>query len=111
MAATANGVKAPDQEAKKNRPVFELRYGRLKASIWRQDSDRGHFFNVVLARSYKDDAGQWQNSNSLGERDLLEAAKLLTDCYTWIHRERSKARQQGGTDHDRESGPVEDIPF
>ena len=52
MSATTNGVSMPpNREAKKQRPVFEARYGRLRVSVWRQESDKGPWFNVVLSRS------------------------------------------------------------
>jgi hypothetical protein len=110
MAATSNGVKAPNREAKKQRPVFEARYGRLKVSVWRQESEKGPWFNVVLNRTYKDEAGQWQNSNSFGARDLLEVAKLCDQAHTWIYRELAKERAQNGQGGDPEPNE-EEIPF
>src|SRR5262249_25609868 len=109
MAATANGVKAPNREAKKQRPVFEARYGRLRVSVWRQDSDKGPWFNVTLSRIYKDETGAWQNSSSFGARDLLEVAKLCNAAHTWIYRELAKERAENGQGNDAE--PEEDIPF
>src|ERR1043165_1341920 len=108
MAATANG-KTSTREAKKQRPVFEVRYGRLRASVWRQESDKGPWFNVTLSRSYKDDAGNWQNSSSFGTRDLLEVANLCQEAHTWIYRELAKERGQneGGGD----DAPDDDIPY
>lgn len=106
-----NGVKAPKQDAAKQRPVFEARYGRLRVSVWRQESDKGPWFNVVLGRNYKDDAGNWQTANSYGVRDLLEVAKLCTEAHSWIHREMAKARQQNGQEDDREPSQDDEIPY
>jgi hypothetical protein len=108
--ATTNGAKARKPEAEKRRPVFEARYGRLRASVWRQESEKGPWFNVTLSRSYKDDDGNWQNSSSFGTRDLLEVAKLCNEVHTWIYRELAKDRAQNGQGGDAE--PVdEEIPF
>src|SRR5271156_2130063 len=95
MAATANG-KTSTRDAKKQRPVFEARYGRLRVSVWRQESDKGPWFNVTLSRGYKDESGAWQNSSSFGARDLLEVAKLCNEAHSWIYRELAKERAQNG---------------
>ena len=109
MAETANGVKAPDRDAKKERPIFEARYGRLKASVWRHESEKGPWFNVVLGRSYKDEAGNGQTASSFGVRDLLEVAKLCDTAHSWIYRELAKERAKDGQAGDYESS--EDTPF
>ena len=111
MSATANGVKAPKRDAKKQRPVFETRYGRLKVTVWRQESDKGPWFNVVLSRSYKDEAGNWQTANGFGLRDLLEVGKLCTEAHSWIHRELAQTRQQNGQDGGQEPGQDDEIPY
>ena len=90
--ATANEENARSQEAEKRRPVFEARYGSLRASVWRQESDKGVWFNVTLSRTYKDESGAWQSSNSFGARELLAVAKLCNDAHTWIYRELAKER-------------------
>jgi hypothetical protein len=107
MATTANGVKAQSRDATKQRPVFEARFGRLRVSVWRQESDKGPWFNVVLSRSYKDESGQWQTANSFGARDLLEVAKLCDVAHTWVYRELAKERAQDGHSEVSE----EDVPF
>jgi hypothetical protein len=111
MSATTTNGKAPNREAKKQRPAFEARYGRLKVTVWRQESDKGPWFNVVLSRGYKDESGQWQTANTFGVRDLLEVSKLCTEAHSWIHRELAKAHQQNGQDDDHESGANDDIPY
>ena len=39
-----------------NRPVHELRYGRIKAVIWKNEgtNGNGHSLSVVVFRIYKD---------------------------------------------------------
>jgi hypothetical protein len=81
-----------ERQAEKRRPVFEVRYGRLRASVWRQESDKGPWFNVTLSRGYQDESGAWQNSTSFGARDLLELGKLCSEVHSWIHRELAKER-------------------
>ncbi|HYV35776.1 MAG TPA: hypothetical protein VE988_08740 [Gemmataceae bacterium] len=54
-------------------------------SVWRQDSEKGPWFNVNLSRSYKNAEGSWQTSTSFGVRDLLEVAKLCDMAHTYIY--------------------------
>ncbi len=109
MSAKTNGQKAPErQEASKQRPVFEARFGRLRASVWRQESDKGPWFNIVLSRLYKDNDDQWQSANTFGVRDLLEVGKLCDLAHSWIHREMAKSRNPNGQEDDSDQG---DIPY
>jgi hypothetical protein len=39
---------------KKPQPVTTLRCSRIKASIWKNEGMKGAFYNVTVARSYKD---------------------------------------------------------
>ena len=37
-----------------NRPVHTVRHRSLKATIWRNQTDKGPLYNVVITRSYRD---------------------------------------------------------
>lgn len=63
-----------------NQPANSLRIGLVKATIWLNDK----FYNVKLSKSYKDDRGDWQETDQLGTSDLLNAAKLLQRSEQWI---------------------------
>src|SRR5207247_8460885 len=106
MATKTSGQKAaPQQEAPKQRPAFEARYGRLKATVWRQESDQGPWFSTVLTRSYKDSQGNWKSSTSYGRDDLLIVAKLCDQVHTWIYQEQAKqATQANGARTERQPG-------
>jgi hypothetical protein len=39
---------------KKPQPVTTLRCSRIKASIWKNEGMNGPFYNVTVARSYKE---------------------------------------------------------
>jgi hypothetical protein len=66
--------------AKEKQPVAKFRVGNVTASVFKNDD----FFNTVLQKSYKDDDGQWQNTDSLGHGDLLNAAAVLTRAEEFI---------------------------
>ena len=61
-----------------NKPVHEIRMGRIKAAIWANETQTGTRHNVSLQRIYKDDGGEWQTSDSFGRDDLPLLAKVVT---------------------------------
>src|SRR5262245_60191252 len=86
MAGTngvAKGREAPKQE--KQRPVHEVRLGRIKAAIWSNSTEKGVRYGVTLGRIYKDqEDGEWQTSTSFGRDDLLLVAKVCELAILWI---------------------------
>jgi len=67
-------------------PSVKFRVGSMTASVWRNESENGHFYSVTLQRSYKDkdNDGEWKNSDSIGSGDLLNASKVLERAEHWI---------------------------
>lgn len=65
-------------------PVKRFRIGLLTASVWKNKSGDTTFFNVTLQARYKDDNGDWQDSQSLSHDQLLNAAKVLARAEEWI---------------------------
>ena len=67
-----------------NKPVQEIRFGRLRAAIWEnQTQEGGTVYNVTFSRLYKD-GKQWKDSTSFGRDDLLLIRKLADAAHTWI---------------------------
>jgi hypothetical protein len=73
-----------DPKAASNRPVRTLRHRRLKAAIWRNDTEKGPMFNVTIVRSYRDGNGEWQDTQSIGYDDLMNVAALLHEAHAVI---------------------------
>ena len=68
-----------------NKPIERIRMGRLSAAIWRQISDEGNqFYNFTVQRSYKNDQGDYQSTESFGLSDALVLAKLADRADTKI---------------------------
>jgi hypothetical protein len=71
-----------------NRPVHTIRYGAVRAAIWRNVVDNGNasrpMYNVTFSRSYKD-GDEWKDASSFGPDNLLELAKAANEAHTWIH--------------------------
>lgn len=93
-----------DRQATK-RPEEVLRDGNLKASIWRNQSDRGDFFATTFARTHKDDDGNVRDSHSFVGADLLKLSELARKTYdrtNEIRREEfASRRKEESRDHSR----------
>src|SRR5262249_35841122 len=100
-------------DAAKQRPAGEIRYSRPRATIWKQESDKGPWYSVVLTRSYQDAQGDWQRSSSFGRDDLLLVAKLCDQAHSWIHRQTAKdASSTNGPEEDGAEAPTtNEVPF
>lgn len=79
MARKLNGDKKADKK-----PVHEVRFGSVKASIWQNDTTAGVRHNVTVTRIYKDAEDEWQTSSSFGRDDLPLLAKVVDLAHTWI---------------------------
>ena len=44
------------------KPVAEVRIGRVKATIWPNGTEEQPRHNVTFSRLYKDDAGEWKTT-------------------------------------------------
>ena len=67
-----------------NKPVDEVRIGRVKATIWRNQTEAGRpRYNVVFSRLYKDGA-TWASTSSFGRNDLLVLAKAADLAHTRV---------------------------
>lgn len=71
------------------RPVHEVRLGRVRASIWENETDAGIRHNVTVSRLYKD-GDKWKDSQSFGRDDLPLVAKVCDTAHTWIFTNRGQ---------------------
>jgi len=69
---------------KKPKPVTTLRCSSIRASIWKNEGMNGPFYNVTVARSYKDRDGVWKNSESFGAADLDALIVVAQQATRWI---------------------------
>ncbi|MFO0847156.1 MAG: hypothetical protein U0871_01165 [Gemmataceae bacterium] len=59
-----------------NRPVHEIRLGRVRASIWSNPGERGPMYSVSLCRLYTTDTCEWADSARFHRDDRLLIAKV-----------------------------------
>lgn len=67
----------------KQKPVHEIRLGRIRAAIWGNQNGDDVWFSVTVSRLYKD-GNQWKDSTSFRRDDLPIASKVLEMAYAWI---------------------------
>ena len=66
-----------------SKPAAKLRYGNLSAAIWRNDSEKGPFYNVTFQRTYKE-GEEFRNAQSFRRDDLLVLGKLADLAHSKI---------------------------
>ena len=73
------------QQKEKQKPAHEIRLGRIKATIWaNQTTDDRTFHSVVLCRIYKD-GEDWKETSSFGRDDLPLVQKVADQAHSWIY--------------------------
>jgi hypothetical protein len=102
-------AQAADSEPAKNAPVHELRLGRIKGTVWLNETEMGVRYNTTFARLYRVDE-QWRETQSFGCDDLPLLSKVADLIHTWIFANAQSA-QQAESGPQAESAPQADIPF
>lgn len=64
-------------------PVHEIRFGLIKASIWKNQTRSGDRHNVTVCRIYRN-GDVWKESTHFGRDDLPILAKVIDMAHTWI---------------------------
>jgi hypothetical protein len=78
------GSQARDEKSG-NKPVHEVRLGRIRAAVWLNDTENGPRYNVQITRLYKDQKDKWKDSTSFGREDLPLVAKVADMAMIWIY--------------------------
>lgn len=68
----------------KQKPIHEIRLGRIKATIWENETEQGTRYNVTVHRLYKD-GDEWKQTASFGREDLPLVAKVVDMAHTWTY--------------------------
>lgn len=81
-----------------NPPRDVLRDGNLKASLWRNESDKGPFYSATLTRTYKDQDGELRDAHSFSGGELLRVSELARKAYDRTRQLRRDEREQQSDD-------------
>ena len=68
----------------KQKPAHEIRLGRIKATIWANETDSGTRHNVSISRLFKE-GDEWKQTTSFGRDALPLMAKVLDMAHLWIY--------------------------
>jgi hypothetical protein len=71
-------------EMKKSAPVAKIRVDLINASIWKNTTDKGTFYNVTFENRYRDSEGNWKSGHSYAAGDLLAVAKAADLAHSKI---------------------------
>ena len=96
-----------DHQDAPNRPADTLRDGSLKATIWRNDGEKGAYHTVNLARTYTDNDGNLRDTQSFRAQDMLPIAELSRQAHyraNDLNREAFKEQRRGEQEHARDKG-------
>lgn len=64
-----------------SKPVETIRDGAIKASIWRNQGEKGPFYSVRITRTYTDEAGTYHDSDRFSGSELLRVARIAGKAY------------------------------
>jgi hypothetical protein len=81
-----------------SKPAAKISMFPISAAIWRTEKDGRSFYSVTFQRSYRDEKGAWQNSDSFGLGDLLLLAKVADQAHGEIYKLRGTDRETQQSD-------------
>ena len=67
-----------------NQPVNKINDGRITAAIWKNFGEKGAFYSVTITRSFKDEQGNYKDTDSFSGTDLLIVGRLAVRAYDAI---------------------------
>ncbi len=72
-----------NQNTTANEPIARIKDGLLQIAIWKNETEKGRPFYSTSAvqRTYKDDAGNYHETQSLSASQLLQAGRLYNLAY------------------------------
>lgn len=73
-----------------NRPVHEIRLGKVKAAIWRKETEHGPRYSVVFGRICRTEQG-WETSTSFGRDELPLVTRVSDLVHLWIYEQNDRS--------------------
>lgn len=93
----------------RTKPAHEVRIGRIKGVVWKNEGKEGPWYSVAVSRSYKDGQDQWKQAHTFGRDDLLVVAEVCRLCWLFIAQQNG-SKLDGGKPPES-SGAGEEIPI
>lgn len=96
---------ASDKTDTNRKPEDTLRDGALKATIWKNEGEKGPFYNATITKTYRDDRGEYRDTHSFSSNDLLRVSELSRKAHNRVldlKREQAPDKSNDrGREHDR----------
>ena len=73
----------------KNKPANEIRLGKVKATIWKNEGENGARYNVTISKLYKK-GEDWETTSNFSRDDLPLIAKVVDQAHTWIYQQKAE---------------------
>jgi hypothetical protein len=90
MVISLNPVQLKARCRMANRPIHEIRLGKVKAAIWRNETEAGVRYSVAIVRIFRTDTG-WESSPSFGRDELPLVAKVADRVHSWIYEQNDRS--------------------
>ncbi len=77
----------PEKTEKRQKPVHEIRLGRVKATFWEnqpKDEGKAPYQTVAFSRLYKNEKDEWRDAHSFSASDLLLLSKVADAAHTHL---------------------------
>jgi hypothetical protein len=80
----------------KQKPIHEIRLGRVRAAVWKNTGETGTWSSVTFSKLYKGKDGKWQDTGSFGREDLLPLAEVARQVAFLLYNEEPEGEQTEG---------------
>ena len=77
-------------KAPKTQPAHQIRSRSVKAALWKNETDKGTFYNITLERLYKD-GEVWKSASSFGIGDISDIESVLKQAREWVQAQQPAA--------------------
>lgn len=93
-------------EKPKERPAAEVREGSVKIAIWQHQNEKGAFFTAGQPQlSYRDDDGNWHESHSYSEFDMVDLIVAAAKAKSEIRKLRRAANPKAANEAENAPDP------
>ncbi|MEP5730216.1 MAG: hypothetical protein ABJL67_12705 [Sulfitobacter sp.] len=83
-----------DQTETKNPPVATLKDGPISAKVWRNVSNEGKtYYNTTFGRVFTKENGEYGETRSFSQNDLLKVEKLASEAYRTVQLNRQQDKE------------------
>jgi hypothetical protein len=73
------------QTTEKTKPVHKIRLGSISVSIWENARENGKTsYRAVVVKTYRDQKGNWQETNSFRADDLVLVSTVAQRAADWM---------------------------